>query len=173
MIRKIFRVIRDSWYSDEQYGRKLGVKIGRNCSIATRFFGSEPYLITIGNHVQITSEVRFFTHGGGWIFRLRKPNFDTFGRITIGDNVYIGNCTLIMPGVTIGSNVIVGAGSVVTKSVADNMVVAGNPARVIGNVDDLEKRLDPFNVNSKQLSYLEKKELLLRLPVEAFISKPS
>ena len=49
--------------------RKRGVTIGKDCSIASRDFGSEPYLVTIGNHVQITSNVKIFTHGGGWVLR--------------------------------------------------------------------------------------------------------
>jgi len=78
-------------YTNEQYARTIGVNIGENCSIGTRNFGSEPYLITIGNHVQITDNVFFFTHGGGWIFRDELPDFDCFGKIVIKDNVYIGS----------------------------------------------------------------------------------
>lgn len=51
--------------SPEKYARHIGVKIGKNSFISTRFWSSEPYLITIGDNVQITDGVRFFTHGGG------------------------------------------------------------------------------------------------------------
>ena len=145
------------------YARYLGVKIGKNCSIATLYFGSEPYLIEIGDHVQITNDVRFYTHGGGWVFRKEYPDFDTFGKIKIGDNVYIGNCVLVMPGVTIGNNVIIGAGAVVTRSVDEGKIIAGNPARVIGETQDLLKKYLPLNLNTKRLSAKEKKAFLLSL----------
>ena len=100
------------------------------------YLGDEAFLVTIGNHVQITAGVKFFTQGGGWVFREEYPDFDTFGRISIGNNVYIGNNALIMPGVSIGNNVIIGAGSVVTKSIPSDVIVGGNPAKIIGTFAD-------------------------------------
>ena len=73
------------------------------------------------------------------------------------------NNALIMPGVTIGHNVIVAAGAVVTKSVSDGNIVGGNPARIIGKVKDLENRLTLFNVDSKGMDYITKKNYLLSL----------
>lgn len=110
--------------------------------------------------------------GGGWILRPKYPDFDTFGKIKIGNNVYIDNCALILPGVLIGNNVIVGAGSVVTKSVPDNVIIAGNPARIIRYVNDYEKKMLPFNTKSKGKSYEEKKKYLLSLSDDTFIKKP-
>lgn len=171
MLKKFMRLFRRVFWSSEKYARYLGVEIGDNCSIATLHFGSEPYLISIGNHVQITSDVRFFTHGGGWNFRLKHPEFDTFGKIKIGNNVYIGNCTLIMPGIIIGDNVIIGAGSVVTKSFENDVIIAGNPAKVIGSVFDLEERLLPFNVNTKWMNPKEKKKFLQTLAEDKFLKR--
>lgn len=150
----------------------MGVKIGKNCSIGTRFFGSEPYLIEIGNHVQITTDVKFFNHSGGWIFRDEYPKLDCFGKIIVKDNVYIGNNALILPGVTIGSNVIIGAGAVVTKSVPDNVVVAGNPAKIIGTVEDVKQKMLTKNVETKGMSSDEKKRILLSLDNNRLIEKP-
>ncbi len=156
----------------EQQARKLGVKIGKGCSIATREFGSEPYLIEIGDYVQITNGVKFFNHGGGWVFRQEIPGFDTFGKIVIGNNVYVGSNCLIMPGVTIGNNIIIAAGSVVTKSYEENgVIIGGNPAKVIGNVRDLKERLKQYNVNTKGLKQKEKKNFLLKQPDSVFIKK--
>lgn len=157
--------------SPEKKARKEGVIIGENCNIQTHNFGSEPYLVKIGNHVQITSGVKFFTHGGGWVFRDKDPGFDTFGKIIIKNNVYIGNNALLMPGIIIGNNVIIGSGAVVTKSIADNMIVAGNPAKVIGDYDTLYKKLKPFNLNTKHLNAQEKKSFLLNLDESFFIHK--
>lgn len=155
----------------ERYLRKQGVKIGVGCSIKTKFFGSEPYLVEIGNHVQITDGVRIFTHGGGWVFRDKHPNFDSFGRVKIGNNVYIGNCALIMPGVIIEDNVIIGAGAVVTKSIPANSVVAGNPAKIICETSDYYKKIIDYNQQTKSLNYEAKKEYLLDLDDIHFIRK--
>lgn len=155
----------------ERFARTIGVSIGRRCSIRTRSFGSEPYLITIGDHVQITDGVKFFTHGGAWIFRDQYPNIDVFGKIKIGNNVYIGNNALILPGVTIGDNVIIGAGSIVTKSFESNVAIAGNPAKVIGNVETVLSNMLNYNMDLKNLSYSEKREFLLKADETKFIKK--
>ena len=171
MIKKIQSIYRRIFWSKEKFARFRGVVIGRGCDIQDVVFGSEPYLIKIGNHVQITSGTKIFTHGGAWVLRDKHPKIDFFGKVVIKDNVYIGNNSLIMPGVVIGSNVIVAAGSVVTKSIHDNCIVGGNPARIIGNIEDYEKKMVPFNVNSKGLSYAEKKDFLLKLTEDKFIQK--
>ena len=95
--------------SPSRYAKFLGATIGKSCAIATKGFPREAYLITIGDHVQVTEGVKFFTHGGGWVIRQECPDFDSFGKITIGNNVYIGNDACIMPGVTIGNNVVIGS----------------------------------------------------------------
>jgi acetyltransferase-like isoleucine patch superfamily enzyme len=171
MINKIIRFYQKIFWNCEKYARHLGVKIGNDCSIGTRNFGTEPYLIEIGNNTQITYGVTFYTHGGSWVFRQKYPNFDFFGKIKIGNNVYIGNYALILPGVTIEDNGIIGAGAVVTKSVPAGSIVGGNPAKIIGKVDEYEKKILPYNVNSKKLSYKEKKKFLLSLDDSKFQKK--
>ena len=115
--------------------RKAGLTLADDC----RFmdlpnFGSEPYLITIGRHVGISSEVIFITHDGGThVFRgqERYRRVIKYGRIQIMDNCVIGQRAIILPGVTIGPNSVVAAGAVVTKSVPPNVLVAGNPAKPV------------------------------------------
>lgn len=151
IFRRLRYVIRRTIMSSVDFLRWQGVKIGDNCCIYSYSFGSEPYLIEIGNHVQITAGVKFFTHGGGWVLREEYPDFDCFGKIKVGNNVYIGNDALIMPGVTIGNNVVIGAGTVVTKSVPDNSVVAGNPGRIIGNISSFKEKMLKYNFHSKSV----------------------
>jgi acetyltransferase-like isoleucine patch superfamily enzyme len=124
------------------YRRLLGVKVGRGARFTgTIHFGSEPYLITIGQHVTLADRVTFHTHDGGvWILRHRYESINIYARILIGDNVFIGSNVIILPGVTVGSNVIIGAGSVVTKSIPANSVFAGNPARFIRTIEEYEER---------------------------------
>jgi acetyltransferase-like isoleucine patch superfamily enzyme len=118
--------------------RLLGVKVGaRNRFTGAINFGSEPYLVEIGDNVTLAQGTTFITHdGGAGLFRDEHPSLNVFGRITIGNNVFIGSSATIMPGVKIGNNVVVGACSVVTKSIPDNVVVAGNPARKIKTIEE-------------------------------------
>lgn len=143
---------------------KNGLAIGNDYYVRTRIsFGSEPYLITIGNHVRITAGVRFVTHDGGvWVFRNEEQfnDADVFGPITIGNNVHIGNNAIIMPNVTIGDNVVIGCGAVVTKDVPSNSIVAGVPARVIESVDEYKEKVLQKCVYTHSMSPEEKRSFL-------------
>lgn len=175
MMKRVFRLLslfRNRLYSPEKYARQIGVTIGKNCYIDTRNWGSEPYLITIGNHVQVTHEVSIYTHGGGQAIRQTHPDFDVFGKVVIEDWAYIGAYSQIMPGVTIGEGALVAAGSVVTKSVPPHTVVGGNPARYICTTEEYYERNKKYNVGTKGLSLKEKKKALLSLPDDCFIKKP-
>ena len=123
-----------------KYARGLGVSIGEKCKFITPpNLGSEPWLIEIGNHVELSGYVTFITHDGStWVFRNEETykNVIRYGKIIIHDNCFIGMGSHIMPGVEIGENSIVGAGSVVTKSIPANSVYAGNPAHFICTLDD-------------------------------------
>ena len=122
-----------------------GLKVGKNvtdnggCN-----FGSEPYLITLEDNVRLSGNVTFITHdGGNYAFRYKDEYKDVnhFGKIHIEEHSFIGaNCT-IMPGVRIGKNCVIGAGSVVTKSVPAGCIAAGIPARVIGHTDDYAEKM--------------------------------
>lgn len=147
------------------YWRSKGAKIGSGCSIVSNVsFGSEPYLITIGDNVRLTENVRLITHDGGvWVARHldeKYKNADLFGKITIGNNVHIGVNAVIMPGVTIGDNVIIGCCAVVTRDIPDNSVAVGVPARVIETVDEyVDKNKNGF-VYTKHFSEKEKKAII-------------
>ena len=108
---------------------------------------------------------------GGKVVRYISKNFDVFGKVRIGNNVYIGNNSLIMPGVTIGDNVLVAAGSVVTHSVPNNVVVGGNPARILCSLEEYYQRNLTYNTDTKGLSPKEKKNVLIKLPDSMFVKK--
>jgi acetyltransferase-like isoleucine patch superfamily enzyme len=121
--------------------RYLGVKVGEGCRIYPTSFGGEPWLISIGDRVTVTAGVQFITHDGStWLLRDNKGRRHRYGAIEIGNDVFIGGNSIILPGVKIGNRVIVGAGSVVNRSIPDNCVVAGVPARFIGTFDRIEQR---------------------------------
>lgn len=105
-------------------------------------FGSEPWILTIGEDVYITDGVKFITHDGGTLlFRDLEPTLEITKPITLGSKVYIGNNAMILPGVTIGDYVVIGAGSVVTKDIPSRSVVAGVPAKVIKSTDSYFKKI--------------------------------
>lgn len=108
---------------------------------------------------------------GGGSVRQKYPDFDLFGKVKIGDYVYIGTNALIMPGVTIGDNVLVAAGSVVTKSIPSNVVVGGNPAKILCSIEEYYERNKKYDLHSKRMNSKAKRELLLNLPQGRFIKK--
>lgn len=158
--------------SPERHARLIGVNLGNNCLLYRSMeWPSEPYLITIGNHVQLTRGVAIHTHGGGNVIRRKIADFDSFGKVVIKDWAYIGAHAQIMPGVTIGEGSIVAAGSIVTKSVPDGMVVGGNPAKILCSVNDYLQRNLNYNLKTKGKSIKDKKRYLLSLSDDAFIKK--
>lgn len=171
VLKKLKSLYQQTFWSLEKQARHAGVHLGDGNFIASHFWGTEPYLIKIGSNCGITKGVKMFTHGGARVARKKRPQFDIFGKVNIGDYVYIGTNSLIMPGVTIGDNVLVAAGSVVTKSVPSNVVVGGNPAKYICSVDEYVSRNIQYNTNSKGMSGDEKKKLLLSLDEGKFVKK--
>ena len=161
MISQILKRLR--FFRDPiKYVKDIGVSVGDGTKIASYEFGSEPFLIQIGNNCHITKGVRFITHdGGAWVFRRQVKNLDVFGKIVIGDNVYIGNNATILPGVTIGSNVVIGANTVVTKSIPSNSVIAGNPCKFICSIEVYHEKMISHNFGTKGLKGIERTNAIL------------
>jgi len=149
------------------YARSIGVNLGQNVhfyGMPSGMFGTEPWLITIGNNVHITSGCAFVTHDGGTlILRKQVPDLEWTAPISIGNDVYLGVRTLVMPGVRIGNRVIIGAGSIVTRDIPDNSVAVGVPARVIKSVDDYLEQMKLKSLKCGHLQGLEKEAVLKRI----------
>jgi len=127
----------------EVYRKHYLVTLGKNVRFTgTPNWGSEPYLISIGDNVTITQDVSFLTHDGGtWVLRKELGPINYFGKINIGNNVFIGAGVKIILGVTIGNNVVIGAGSVVAKSIPDDCVAVGVPAIPIKSYSEYKESI--------------------------------
>jgi acetyltransferase-like isoleucine patch superfamily enzyme len=138
------------------YARSIGVTVGNNVTfygMPPNMFGTEPWLITIGNNVYITAGCQFITHDGATlILRQEVPDLEITAPIIVGDDVYIGLRTMILPGVKIGNRCIIGAGSVVTKSIPDGYVAAGVPARVLKSTSEYLKSAQSRSLHFGHLS---------------------
>ena len=143
-----------------KYLRKKGMTIGKGTKTASQLKTAEPYLITIGDNVTISHGVDFITHDNS-VCKMYGVAHDLYGRITIGNNCFIGAHAIIMYGVTLADNVIVGAGGVVTKSVTEsNVIVAGNPARVVSTWDKFGAKVKDNVIHAGHLSVDEKRKIV-------------
>jgi acetyltransferase-like isoleucine patch superfamily enzyme len=160
-ILKIINKLKYHSFRPLRYAKSVGVKVGNNTKIMTKQFGTEPYLITIGDNCEITAGVNFITHDGGvWVIRNlyeEYKNIDILKPIIIGNNVYIGNDVTILPGVNICNDVLIGAGAVVTKTIRASGVYAGVPCKFICTLAEYIIKNKKYFSDTKQLNYFEKK----------------
>lgn len=171
MITKLFHLYKNlywRWHIHHDpigYASALGVMIGKECrllNLQRETFGSEPYLVKLGDHVTITSGVRFITHDGGvWVFRQQHPEIDVVAPIVVGNNVFIGLNAILMPGVTIGDNCVIGASSVVTRNIPANCVAAGIPARPLRSINDYWEKVESKAIYTKSLNEQTKRKFLI------------
>ncbi|SMC75995.1 acyltransferase [Pedobacter africanus] len=160
-LNKVFDLVLFFTKGGVVYARRKGVKVGKNCRIYTTNFGTEPWLIEIGEKVTVTSGVIILTHDGStWLFNDQKGRRYSYKKVLIGNNVFIGVNSIILPGVKIDDNVVIAAGSVVTKSVPSGVLIGGNPAKIIGSYDEYKKRaLESYTSDDdldKNLNYKER-----------------
>lgn len=139
------------WYARSnsayiKYLRKKGIEIGENVLFrdrrTTMIDCTRPALVKIGNNVDINRHFKILTHDWGcYVIRGKYHDFiNSGGRVTIGNNVYFGTNVIILKGVTIGDNCIIGAGSIVNRNIPANSVATGNPCRVVCTIDEYYER---------------------------------
>lgn len=152
--------VSDNWRNN--YLRKQGVKIGNACKIHTTSFSTEPYLVEIGDGARIASGTQFITHDGAVNCFPDDVDGGIFGKIKIGNNVFIGNNSIILLNTTIGNNCIIGAGSVVRGQFPDDSVIVGNPAKVLmkTSVQKMLFKMSPGLVKTNNTTTLEKDALV-------------
>lgn len=118
---------------------------GYNIEVGENFFMNmncvilDEAKVTFGDNVFVAPCCGFYTAGHPLDAERRNRGLEYARPITIGDNVWIGGHVCVLPGVTIGDNAVIGAGSVVTKDVPANVVAAGNPCRVIRPISEEDK----------------------------------
>lgn len=124
--------------------KKLFGNIGEHCYLQPWNFGTEPYLIFLGDNVHIASNVTFVNHDIIHFmlnYMNKSDDFsEKYGKIIIGNNVFVGSNTTILYDTKIGNNVIIGAGSLVNRDIPDNSVAAGVPCKVIGTFESIVQR---------------------------------
>jgi maltose O-acetyltransferase len=131
--------------------RSRGMKIGAGTTIQDGFFfdPSHCYLLEIGANCTLAPNVRLVAHDAS---TKRLLDATRLGRIVIEDDCFIGDSVIILPNITVGRGSIVGAGSVVTRSVPAGSIAVGNPARVLCSVEDYRQRQAALLENSRRFS---------------------
>ena len=116
--------------------RRKGLKVGKNLFVVSNVSLDRDncHLISIGDNCTLAHNVVILAHDTSGCVASRTQH--RIAPVKLGNNCFIGSNTVVLPGVTIGDNVIVGAGSVVTRNLPSNCVAAGNPARVLETMDE-------------------------------------
>lgn len=116
------------------------IEVGKNFFVNYNCMILDVAKVTIGDNCFMAPNVAIYTAGHPIYPDVRSAMWEYGKQVTIGDNVWIGGNTVICPSVHIGSNVIIGAGSVVTKDIPDWAVAAGNPCKVLRMITEDDKR---------------------------------
>lgn len=127
--------IESPFHCDYGYNIEVGENFFANYNLTILDVGK----VKIGDNAQIAPNVSIYTAGHPVHPDSRNSGYEYGIPITIGDNVWIGGNTCIMPGVTIGNNVVIGAGSVVTKDLPDDVIAVGNPCKILREITENDR----------------------------------
>jgi maltose O-acetyltransferase len=139
--RQLLETLLGSIGEDTEIRPPLYVDYGAHLTVGARCFANfglvalDVAAITIGDDVQIGPNVQLLTPTHPVEPEPRRQKWEAAEPIVIGDNVWLGGGVIVLPGVTIGGNTVVGAGAVVTRDLPANVVAVGNPARVVRSLE--------------------------------------
>lgn len=139
--------------TEMEYLLSHGMKVGKNCHIYSdsTIDHTYPHLITIGDDVTISTNVTILVHDASTNV---VGEGTKLGRVSIGNNVFIGTGTIILCNTHIGNNVVVGAGSIVTHDLPDDAVYAGSPAKKICSIEEYRKKVHELRRERPDLSHI-------------------
>ena len=128
--------------------KKIFRHVGKDFVFFPRKIPQDPQFLSFGDNVVVATDVMFVNHdiihemfnADPKEIKKGRTYFKNWGCTEVKDNVFIGAKSLIMPGITLGPDVVVAGGSVVTKNFSGGVIIGGNPAKVIGSIDDLKEK---------------------------------
>ena len=142
LLKEMFAEIGEGCYIEPQFHSNWGghhVHFGKNVYANFNLTLVDDTHIYVGDYTMFGPNVTVATAGHPILPELREQGYQYNAPVHIGKNCWIGAGVVIVPGITIGDNVVVGAGSIVTKDLPDNVVAVGNPCKVLREVNDHDK----------------------------------
>ncbi|MBO5198138.1 MAG: sugar O-acetyltransferase [Lachnospiraceae bacterium] len=142
LLKEMFAEFGDGCYIEPPLHANWGghhVHFGRNIYANFNLTLVDDTHIYVGDYTMFGPNVTVATAGHPILPELREQGYQYNAPVHIGKNCWIGAGVIIVPGITIGDNVVVGAGSIVTKDLPDNVVAVGNPCKVLREVNEHDK----------------------------------
>ena len=136
LIKKLLGKTKDAFWIEPDFYCDYGynIEIGENFYSNHNLVILDAAKVKFGNNVFIGPNCGFYTAGHPLDAETRNKGLEFAKSIDVGNNVWIGGNVVVLPGVKIGNNTVIGAGSVVTKDIPDNVVAVGNPCRILKSI---------------------------------------